>query len=166
MLIEKIDNDLKQALRGKDTIKVSTLRFLKSAVHNAEIAKRQELKDEDIIAVIKKQIKQRQESIEEFKKGNRQDLVDKETKELQILKGYLPEELEPEVLLDMVKEAMLKTNATSVRDMGRVMKEVMAKAKGKADGEVVSELVKKELSKGEEPAGGDSENKQGKEHPK
>lgn len=164
MLKERIDNDLKVALKNKDTIRISTLRFLKSAIHNAEIAKQEELKDEDIIAVIKKQVKQHQDSIGEFKKGSRQDLVDKETKELEILKSYLPEELKPEELLNIVKETMLKTNATSAKDMGRVMKETMARVKGRADGRTVSELVREELSKSEKRGEGeDSEHTEGKD---
>lgn len=155
MLIEKIDNDLKQAQKDKDAIKVSTLRLLKSAMHNVEIAKRQELKDEDIIIIIKKHLKQGQDSIEGFRKGDRQDLVDKETKELEILKGYLPEELSPEVLLAMVGEAIAETGAVSPKDMGKVMKQVMAKAKGRADGKTLSELVKGELCKNEKPAEGE-----------
>ncbi|NQT95016.1 MAG: GatB/YqeY domain-containing protein [Candidatus Omnitrophica bacterium] len=149
MLIERIDNDLKRALKSKDAIKVSTLRFLKAALKNAEIEKKEALKDEDIIVIIKKQVKQRKDSIEEFKKGNRADLAEKETSELNVLKSYLPEELNQEELLVIIKEAISETGASSAKDMGRVIKEVMAKAKGRADGKTVSMLVKGELSKGE-----------------
>jgi len=147
MLLEKIENDLKDALKAKDAEKVSTLRFLKSAIQNLSIEKKGKIKDEDVIGVIKKQVKQRKDSIDGFKKGGRQDLVDKETKELEILKIYLPEELKPEELLAIVKEVISETGASTQKDMGKVMKAVMERSKGKADGKTVSMLVNKELSK-------------------
>jgi uncharacterized protein YqeY len=147
MLNEKIENDLKNALKAKEALKVSTLRFLKSAMHNLQIEKREELKEEDIVGVIKKQIKQRQDSIEEFKKGNRADLVEKETEELKILQQYLPQELSEAQLRDVAKSVISELNATSAKDMGRVIKEVMARASGRADGRLASAIVKEELSK-------------------
>lgn len=153
MLRERIDDDLKTALKNRETVRISTLRFLKSALHNAEIDKQEKLKDEDTVAIIRKQVKERKDSIEEFKKGNRQDLVDKETKELEVLRDYLPEELKPEELLNIIKEAIAETKAASVKDMGGVMKQVLSRTKDRADGKTVSELVKKELTKDGEPAG-------------
>ena len=153
MLNDKIEDDLKQAMKNKDAVKVSTLRFLKAAMLNTKIEKRQELTEEDIIVAIKRQIKERNDSTEEFKKGNRQDLVDKETAELNILKSYLPEELNQEQLLDIVKEAIAEAGATSVKDMGRVMKIAMVKAKGSSDGKTLSAIVNKELCKGVPSAG-------------
>ena len=152
MLTEKIDNDLRQALKNRDAARVSTLRFLKAALQNAGIEKRGELKDEDVISVIKKQVKQRKESIEEFKKGNRADLVEKETKELEILQGYLPAEINPKELAAIIKAVIAETNALSLKDMGKVIKEVMAKTRGSADGKAVSAMVKEELSKGADAA--------------
>jgi len=149
MLKKKIDDDLKEALKAKDAIKVSTLRLLKSAIKNLEIEKQEDLKGEDVVAVIKKQAKQRKDSIEEFKKADRQDLVEKEENELAVLKGYLPEELSQEELAAIVKAAIAQTGASSAKDMGLVIKEVMASAKGRADGKAVSIMVKEELSKGE-----------------
>jgi uncharacterized protein YqeY len=146
MLKEKLDNNLKDAMRNKDTAVVSTIRFLKAAMLNASIDKRAELTDEDVIGIIKKQIKQRNDSIEEFKKGNRQDLVDKETREAEILKSYLPPEPSQQELLGIIKEAIVETGASSVKDMGKVMKAVMAKVGARANGRALSELVNKELS--------------------
>lgn len=151
MLKQKIDEDLKSALKSRDDIRVSTLRLLKAALQNAKIAKKEEIDDNETTAIIKKQLKQRKDSIEGFKKGNRQDLVDKEVKELEILKAYLPEELKPDELLAIVGEAIAEIKDASLKDMGKVMKQAMAKAKGRANGKVVSEMVKKELLKSEKP---------------
>jgi uncharacterized protein len=147
MLKDKIDADLKYALKNKETAKVSTLRFLKSAMQNMAIEKKKDLEDEEIISVIKKQVKQRKDSVESFKKGNRMDLVDKEEKELRILEEYLPEELSREDVAFLIKEAIRESGAASIKDMGNVIKLVMAKAKGKADGSMVSFVVKEELSR-------------------
>jgi len=147
MLEEKIFNDYKQALKNKETIRSSTLSFLRSEIGNALIEKRKKnLDDAEVISIIKKQIKQHQDSIEQFKKGNRQDLVDKETRELEILKSYLPEELSVEEVKKIVEEAIRETQAAEPKDMGKVMKVVLAKIAGKADGKLVSELVKARLS--------------------
>ena len=147
MLEEKIFNDYKQALKNKETIRSSTLSFLRSEIGNALIEKRKKnLDDAEVISIIKKQIKQHQDSIEQFKKGNRQDLVDKETRELEILKSYLPQELSAEEVKKIIEEAVKETQAVSPKDMGKVMKVVLAKIAGKADGKLVSELVKARLS--------------------
>lgn len=151
MLEEKILNDYKQAMKAKDTIRASTLSFLRSALSNAAIEKKKKkLDDPDVIGVIKKQIKSHQDSIEQFKKGNRTDLVEKETKELEILKSYLPPELPEEEIKKIIEEVAQETQATNMKDMGKVMKEVMAKIGGQADGKLVSSLVKERLSKKEE----------------
>jgi len=148
MLQEKITNDYKEAMKSKDALKVSTLSFLRAAIQNLAIEKKKEkLDDKDIIPVIKKQVKQRQDSIEQFKKGNRDDLVQKEAKELEILKTYLPEELPADELKKIIEEAIASTGASSPKDMGKVIKEVMEKVAGRADGKVVSGLVKEKLSK-------------------
>ncbi|NQU74463.1 MAG: GatB/YqeY domain-containing protein [Candidatus Omnitrophica bacterium] len=148
MLQEKITNDYKEAMKKKDAVKVSTLSFLRAAIQNLAIEKKEEkLDDKDIIPVIKKQVKQRQDSIEQFKKGNRNDLVEKETKELEILKTYLPEELPIDEIKKIIEEAVASTGASSPKDMGKVIKEVMAKVAGRADGKLVSGLVKEKLSK-------------------
>lgn len=148
MLEEKIFNDYKEAMKNRDTLKSSVLSFLRAAMINTAIEKKKKaLDDNDAIAVIKKQVKQRQDSIEQFQKGNRQDLADKEIKELAILKGYLPEELAIGEIKKMIEEVVLATGASSIKDMGRVMKEVTAKIAGKADSKLVSDLVREILSK-------------------
>ena len=147
MLKDKIESDLKDALKNKDTAKVSTLRFLKSAIQNLAIEKRKDLEDSDIISVIKKQAKQRKDSIESFKQGNRMDLVRKEEIEYKILTSYLPEEISGEKMILIVKEVIAELNSSSLKDMGSVIKLVMTKAKGHADGSMVSAIVKEELSK-------------------
>ena len=148
MLEEKIFNDYKEAMKNKDTAKSSTLSFLRAEVINVAIEKKKKaLDDNEVITVIKKQIKQRQDSIEQFKKGNRQDLADKETKELEILKSYLPPELPLEELKKIIEEAVALTSAQDMKDMGKVMKEITAKITGRADSKLVSDLVRERLSK-------------------
>ena len=147
MLKDRIESDLTNALKNKDAAKVSTLRFLKSAMQNLAIEKRKDLEDSDIISVIKKQVKQRKDSIEGFRQGNRMDLVRKEELEHEILTSYLPEEISREDIILIVREAIVELSAGSLKDMGSVIKLVMAKAKGQADGSMVSAIVKEELSK-------------------
>lgn len=148
MLEEKIFNDYKEAMKNRDTLKSSVLSFLRAAMMNAAIEKKKKnLEDNDAIAVIKKQVKQRQDSIEQFQKGNRQDLADKEIKELGILKAYLPEELAEEEIKKIIEEAVLSITASGMKDMGRVMKEVAVRIAGRADSKLVSDLVRERLSK-------------------
>ena len=148
MLEEKILSDYKEAMKSQDKIKSSTLSFLRAEMMNVAIAKKKKaLDDNEVIAVIKKQVKQRQDSIEQFKQGNRQDLVAKEEAELRILKSYLPPELSDEEVKKIIEEAVASTAAVGLKDMGKVMKEVTDKVAGRADGKLVSELVKARLSK-------------------
>jgi len=149
MILEgKIFNDYKEAMKNRDTLKSSALSFLRAAIINVAIEKKKKnLDDNDIIAVIKKQVKQHQDSIEQFQKGNRQDLADKETKELEILKSYLPSELPVEEIKKIIEEAIALTGAQDMKDMGKVMKEVTAKIAGRADSKSVSDLVRERLSK-------------------
>ncbi len=147
MLQEKINKDLVEAIKASDNAKVSTLRMLNSAIKNAIIAKRpKELEETDILDIIAKQIKQHSESIEQFKQGKRQDLVDKETKESEILKSYLPQQMSEDEITNLVKEAIKEADAKGAQDMGKVMKIVAPKTKGRADGKLVSDTVKKCLS--------------------
>ncbi|MDD2689591.1 MAG: GatB/YqeY domain-containing protein [Candidatus Omnitrophica bacterium] len=148
MLEEKIFNDYKEAMKNKDSLKSSVLSFLRADMLNLSTAKKKaKLDDSEIISVIKKQIKQRQDSIEQFNKGNRVDMAQKEAKELEILKAYLPPELPVEEIKKIIEEAVSSTEAQGIKDMGKVMKEVTAKIKGQADGKVVSDLVKERLLK-------------------
>ena len=134
-------------MKDRDTVKASTVNFLRAQLKNVRIEKRSEtLEDKDVVVVIKKQIKQRQDSIEQYEKGGRKDLADKETAEMAILKSYLPEELSEQALQQFIEQAIRETGAQSMKDMGNVIKAVAAKAQGRADNRVVSELVKKALA--------------------
>ena len=147
MLTDKIAADMKDAMRAKDAARLSTLRMLKSAVDYYKIEKKQEqLTDADVTTVIKKQIKQRQDSIEGFEKGGRADLVEKEKAELTVLKSYLPEELSPAQLEEIVKAAIAEVGAKTKADMGKVMKAVQTKAAGRADNKLVSQIVSANLA--------------------
>lgn len=146
-ILPKIMNDIKDAMRSKDSLKLNTLRFLQSAIKNREIELRPNpLNDEESMSVIKKLVKQRKESIEQYKAGNRQDLVDQESAELKILETYLPAQMSKEQVEKLVAEAIASTGAKSVKEMGAVMKEVLAKSGGAADNKLVSELVRAKLS--------------------
>jgi len=147
MLEEKILNDYREAMKARDTLKSSVLSFLRADMINQATAKKKAaLDDAEIIAVIKKQIKQRQDSIEQFTKGNRLEMADKEKKEYEILKAYLPPELSEKQIKDLIEEAITSTGAATMKDMGRLMKELTAKIAGQADGKLVSELVRQRLS--------------------
>lgn len=147
MLTEQIDNDFKQAMRDRAAVRVSTLSFLRSQMKYAMIEKKAEkLEDADVVAVIKKQIKQRQDSIEQYEKGARPDLADKERQEMAILKAYLPEEMSPEQLKAIVEAAVKESGATGIKDMGKVMKAALSLVAGRADSKTVSELIKQALS--------------------
>jgi len=148
MLEDKIAQDYKAAMLERNTLKSSTLSFLRAQIKNVAIDKRVEkAPDEDVIGVIKKQVKQRQDSIEQFAKGGRNDLVEKEKAELAILQSYLPQEISDEELRRMVQEVIQLSGATSIKDMGKVMKDILPKVAGKADNKRVSDLVKERLSK-------------------
>lgn len=147
MLEEQLLSDFKQAMKDKDAVKSSTISFLRSQMKYVLIEKKTEkLSDADVVPIIKKQIKQRQDSIEQFEKGGRKDLVDKEKKELDILKSYLPQEMPESEIKAIVEEAVREVKATSMKDMGAVMKALMPKVAGKADSKLVSDLVKEKLS--------------------
>lgn len=145
-ITEKIEKNFKEALRKRDKITVSTLRMLKSAIHNKEIEKRgEQLQDAEVIQIISKQVQQHHDSIEQFRKGKRQELAEKETKELEILKRYLPEQLSKEEITKAVKRIIMDNGAKDKADFGKVMKSAMAELKGKADGKLVSQIVSQEL---------------------
>jgi uncharacterized protein YqeY len=134
------------ATKAKDSVRVDTLRMLRAAIKNREIELRAELDDQEILPVIRTQIKQHKESIDRYKEGGRNDLADKEEQELAILMSFMPEQLSEEAIIPIVAQAIGELDAKSMKDMGRVMKALMAKLAGSADGKVVSEIVKKLLS--------------------
>lgn len=147
MLQEKIDSDLKDAMRAKDQIKLSTLRLLKAAVNNYAIEKRvDKLEDGEIIKVIQKQAKQRQDAIPSYEKGNRPELAQKEKDELAVLESYLPKQMTDQELLQIVAKTVAKLKVENRAQMSTVMKEVMAEVAGRADGKKVSAVVSQQLS--------------------
>ena len=147
-LEDKISQDYIQAMKARDTLRPSTLNFLRAEIKNAKIDKRVEtIADADVITVIKKQVKQRQDSITQFRAGSREDLAVKEEQELRILQSYLPAAMPLESLKAVVDEVIKSSGAVSMKDMGKVMKEVLAKVAGQADSQTVSALVKEQLSK-------------------
>jgi uncharacterized protein YqeY len=144
-LQEQLVNDMKEAMKARDEVKVSTIRMLRAAIKNKEIEKggtSYKLSDKEIIDVIITAIKQRKDSIEQFTKGNRNDLAEKEKKEAEILQGYLPPQMSEDEIKTEVKKAITEAGAASQKDMGKVMKVLMPRVAGKADGAVVNRLVK------------------------
>ena len=146
-MLEKITKDIVEAMKSKDTLTLQTLRMLKGAIDLERINKKlDKVSDEDIIGIISKQIKTRKESILEFEKGNRQDLIDKTNEEINILNKYMPEMLNTEEINKIVDEIIKNVNASSIKDMGMVMKEASSKLKGQADMSEVSSIIKSKLN--------------------
>lgn len=144
---ETITNDIKIAMKEKDSLRLNTLRFLQAAIKNREIEMRpQPLTPEEVLGVIKKLVKQRKESIEQYSAASRQDLVDQETSELKILETYLPAQMGREQIQALVVEVIAQLGAKTVKEMGPVMKEVIARSKGTADNKTVSEIIKSKLA--------------------
>jgi uncharacterized protein YqeY len=145
-LSERLSDDLKKALKAGEKDTLSVIRMIKAAVKNKEIEKGAPLSDGEFYGVLVSLVRQRKDSIEQFSKGGRDDLVEKERRELSIVQSYLPHQLTEEELKEIIKDAIKETGASSQKDMGNVMKVIMPKIKGQVDGKVVSELVKKALS--------------------
>ena len=148
-LQSQVDNDIKDAMRAREMARLNALRMLKAAMKNAAIEKggaESVLEDAEAAAVIRKQIKQRQDAIEGFEKGGRPELAANERAEIEVLSGYLPKALSAEEIAHLVKEAIAEAGATSKQQMGAVMKIVTAKAAGRADGKTLSAAVQKLLS--------------------
>lgn len=145
-LKEKLTEDLKQAMRSGDTSKRSTIRLLLSAIHNAEIAKKAELDDGDILGIIAKEIRQRRESIEAFKSGNRQDLADTEEAEIAALEIYLPPQMSHEEISEVARRVIEEAGARGPGDKGKVMPKLIGELKGKADGREINAVVTELLS--------------------
>jgi uncharacterized protein YqeY len=145
-LKERLDDDMKSAMREKAQLKLDTIRMLKSAIKYREIELMKPLDDAAIEGVVANEIKRRRDSVEQYKAGNRQDLADKEAAELAILQEYLPQQLTEAELRAKVDEAVKKVGAQGPKDMGAVMKALMPEVQGRAEGKLVSELVKARLS--------------------
>lgn len=148
MLLAKIDEDLKMAMKAKDTLKTDTLRMLKSALNYYKIEKQvKEITDDEIISVLNKQAKQRKEAIAGFESGGRTEAAEKERKELAILEDYLPKQASLDEIRKVILDTIVEVNAAGKKDFGKVMKTVTAKLKGRADGKVISQIVNEELEK-------------------
>jgi len=145
-LREKIGQDLKEAMKAKDVEKRDALRLLTSAFKQIEVDERKELSDDDVIKIIQKQVKSRNDSIDQYKKADRQDLVDKEQSEIDVYEVYLPKQLSDDELSDAVKAIISNVGAESMKDMGKVMGNASKELAGKADGKRINECVKKLLS--------------------
>jgi uncharacterized protein YqeY len=145
-LQQKLTDDLKQAMRAGDTVKRSVIRLVMAAIKNAEIAKQKALEDGDILGIIAKEIRQRKESIEAFKEGNRPELAANEEAEMAILEAYMPAQMSRDEIIAEARQVIKEVGAESIRDKGKVMPQLITKLKGKADGREINEVVTELLS--------------------
>jgi uncharacterized protein len=145
-LLERLNNDMKQAMKNKEKDKLSVIRMLKASIQNEAMKQRQDLTDDEELTVLSRELKQRKDSLQEFENAGRSDLVDKVRTELVYVEAYMPQQLSEEDISKIVNETILEVNATSKADMGRVMGALMPKVKGKADGSLVNKLVQQHLS--------------------
>ena len=144
-MVEQLEKDMIEAMKAKDMFRLTVIRMVKGALKQEQIDHKKEINDELLIDVVNKQIKMRKDSITEFEKGGRKDLVDKTQAEIDILMKYLPEQLSHDEVKKIIDEVFTEVKPTSVKDMGKVMKEATAKLKGKADMKEVSTIVKEKL---------------------
>jgi len=142
-----IPEDMKKALREKNKTELNVLRMLQSSIRNREIDAKGELDDNGVIEVINSEIKKRRDTIEEYKKVNREDAAEEEQKEIDILMKYMPEQLGEEKIREVIRSSIKKVNAAGPQDLGSVMKDVMPELKGKADGKLINRIVREELEK-------------------
>lgn len=144
-ILDRLLADIKEAMKARDKDRLETLRFLHAEIKNFQVDERKEPTDEDVAAIVGKAIKSRQDAIEQFKAGGRDDLAAKEQFQIDICKAYQPEQLSEAEIESLVDEVIAKTGATGRKDTGRVMKEIMPRVKGKADGRLVSAVVGRKL---------------------
>jgi uncharacterized protein YqeY len=145
-LEERLVEEMKQTMKSNDKLRLSTIRMIRSALKNKEIELRKKLEDEDIAKVIQVMVRKGEESVEQFQIGGRMDLVEKEKREIEILKSFLPQPLRQEEILEIIDQSIQETQASSLKDIGKVMKSVIPKIGGKADGKLINQLVKERLS--------------------
>jgi uncharacterized protein YqeY len=145
-LEERLLEEMKLAMKSNEKLKLSTIRMIRSALKNKEIDLRKKLEDEDIVKVIQAMVRKGEESVEQFQTGGRMDLVEKEKSEIEIMKSFLPQPLSQEEILKIIDQSIQETQASSLKDLGKVMKSVMPKMGGKADGKLINQLVKERLS--------------------
>lgn len=146
-LLEKIESDLKKAMKASDTIRAETLKMLKSDLAYEKAKTGKELTEEQMLEVVNRSAKRRRDSIKEFQKGNRQDLVDNETKELSIVEEYLPKQMSEAEIDKHITDKIAALGSVSPKDIGRIMGEIMKELKGKADGSVVKSILSKKIEK-------------------
>ncbi len=142
---ETLIHDMKSSMKSGDKVTLETIRMLRAQIKNESLKKRQEISDDDVIKVLAREAKKRQESLDLFRKGGRDDLAEKEAHELKIIDSYLPKKLSQEELEKIIDQAIREANGESLRDMGKVMQIVMPQVTGRADGKAIQELVKKKL---------------------
>ena len=145
-LEERLVEEMKQAMKSNEKLRLSTIRMIRTSVKNKEIEVRKKLEDEEIQRVFQGMLRKSEESVEQFRAGGRMDLVEKETEEMEILKSFLPKSLSQEEILKVIDETIQQNQASSLKDLGKVMKSVMSKLAGKADGKLINQLVKERLS--------------------
>jgi uncharacterized protein YqeY len=145
-LKDKLMEELKSSMKNKDTVRKNTVTMVRAAIKQREVDERIELGDEDILEIISKQLKEKRMAIEEFRRGNRQDLVDLTDAEMDILLEYLPKQLTEDEVEQIVKETIQEIGATSLKEIGTIMKTVMPKVKGRADGNMINQAVRKILN--------------------
>jgi hypothetical protein len=144
-MVEKLDKDMIEAMKSKDKDRLTVIRMVKAALKQEQIDHKKEINDDLLIDVVNKQIKMRKDSITEFEKGNRQDLIDKTQAEIDVLMAYLPEQLSHEEVLEIIDEIFKEVQPTGPKDMGKVMGPAQAKLKGKADMKEVSTIIREKL---------------------
>ena len=144
-LKERLQEDLKSSMKNKETVKKSVITLIRASIKQYEVDNRVELDEVGMIDLISKQLKQRNDALEEFKKANRDDLVSETEAEIKVLKEYLPQQLSEEELNEIVKETISEVGATSMKDMGKIMSAIMPKTKGRADGKLINKLVQANL---------------------
>jgi len=147
LLKDRLNDDLKQAMKGGDKVRRSVIRLALSAIKNAEIAKKATLEDTDILGIIAKEVRQRQESVEAFKQGNRQDLVAQEEAEMAILQEYLPEQIGRDEIIEAARRVIDEVGAQGPGDKGKVMPKLIAQLRGRADGREINAVVTELLGK-------------------
>ena len=145
-LEERLVDEMKRAMKTNDKLRLSTIRMIRSASKNKEIELRKKLDDEDVLRVIQGMVRKGEESVEQFQAGGRTDLVEKEQTEIEILKSFLPQPISQEEILRIIDQSIEETQASSLKDLGKVMKSVMPKLGGKADGKLINQLVRERLS--------------------
>jgi hypothetical protein len=146
MITKKVKKQITEALKARDQLRMSTLKLLASALHNAQIKKQEDLTEEEELEIVRREAKKRKDAIEAYEKAGAGERAEKEKEELAILQEYLPKDLTDEEIEKIVDEVISSTGATSMQDMGKVIGEAVGKCKGKADGKKVSEIVRTKLS--------------------